>query len=225
MFKELNPNLEKGGDRKSENRKPLALRTKKQAEGLEMQISPPNSPGRVAAEYHESEPASPVSFFVPDNENIDPFNQELEDPLDYPDGLEDPLDEELAYQNSVENGEDDDNDDDNNGDIDGNSADGNDGDYGNAPGVGDVHNVGDTMDTEEIQNYGTSRESMEENESIVLNMADSSFLKGRILLLNVEDGDCEAPCCCLCHQIAMDGEDLTFLLENKLRNLLVFTLN
>ena len=167
-----------------------------------MEMSPPNSPARVADHLADSvsQPSSPASFFVPDPDDIGPMNQNesLEDPLDQPDGLEDPLDEELAYGGGY--GDD--------------SSE--DGDDVEAEHFGDELNVGDTMATEEIPN--STRDSLNEHESVVLDMADSNLLRGRILLLNVEDGELEAPCCCLCHQIAIDGEDLTFLLENKLRN-------
>ena len=138
-------------------------------------------------------PSSQDSFHIG---NADEFNDPNEneghvDPIDAPEGLEDPLDEELAYQ-QAENG-------DNNDDSDDNETD------------------DESMDTEEIRNSTRGAESIDTSESIVLNMT-SSFLKGKVLLLPVEDADTEIPLCCLCHQIAIQGEDLTSLLENRLRN-------
>ena len=56
-----------------------------------------------------------------------------------------------------------------------------------------------------------------ETESIVVDMVDDSFIKGKVLLLPVMSGDCEVPQCCLCHQPTFDGEQLTNHLEFKLR--------
>ena len=70
-------------------------------------------------------------------------------------------------------------------------------------------------DEEEIHN--PSEEVSTEVESIIINNIDSSFMKGKILLLPVSDGDVEVPLCALCHQVAIDGEIVTNLLENRLR--------
>lgn len=138
-------------------------------------------------------PLSQDSFHIGNADELnDPTeNDGPEDPIDAPEGLEDPLDEELAYQ-EAENG--DDNDDSDEDEID-----------------------DESMDTEEIRNSTRGPESIDTAESIVLNMS-TSFLKGRVLLLPVEDGETEIPLCCLCHQIAEPGEDMTNLLENRLRN-------
>ena len=64
----------------------------------------------------------------------------------------------------------------------------------------------------------TSRESDQpETESIVVDMLDDSFIRGKVLLLPVMTGDCEVPQCCLCHAPTFEGEQLSNHLEFKLR--------
>ena len=70
-------------------------------------------------------------------------------------------------------------------------------------------------DDEEVQN--PTEEPSTEVESIIINNIDSSFMRGKILLLPVSDGATEVPLCALCHQVAIDGEIVTNLLENRLR--------
>ena len=180
----VNPNWAKGGDRRSENAKKLALNTKKQAE----QLASAENPSRGT-------PNSERSFFIgDDNDNedddidihIDRYDPEPnEAPEDARIGLEDPDDEEHRYRN-------DENEEDDNAEVDDHDSDG----------------------PNEHQD-----QPMEEPSTILINNnIDASFLRGKIIVLPVIDGDTEVPICTLCKQPSFEGEIVTNLLENRLRN-------
>lgn len=75
-------------------------------------------------------------------------------------------------------------------------------------------NSGDDRSNSEDQDH-----SVEEPSSILINNnIDASFLRGKILVLKVIDGDTEVPICALCKQPSFEGEIITNVLENRLRN-------
>ena len=185
----LNPNWSRGGDRRSINAKPIALKTKKQAEQLR---SPTNSP--------RGSSISERSFHIPDENyeddsiQINHYEPEAnEAPEDAQIGLEDPYD---ANDNH---------------DV-GDEDDGDDSDQ-------DDQNL-DRNDPADPNPGERNDEDIPEEPSTIYvnNSVDASFLKGKLLVLKVTDGDKEVPQCALCHQLAFEGEIITNILEHRLRH-------
>lgn len=78
----------------------------------------------------------------------------------------------------------------------------------------DENDTGDDHSNSEDRDH-----TVDEPSSILINNnIDASFLRGKILVLKVIDGDSEVPICALCKQPSFEGEIITNLLENRLRN-------